>query len=267
MTPSGRHDDRHADELLSAHLDGELDPATDAWVESHLATCGTCRDAARALAETRSLVRSLPPVEARGVVERFLARHRRVIRTGAGFVGVTAVMLGALALTAAVQQPEVVPDIDALTAAHMRAAHGQLDGMHAVDAAGGGYAAPPGLIGNRVRLSRHAIYDGSDITAVLYRDAGVSVSVSVFEQPGSLDWDRLPAGHREQLADHLVWWAGADPPVAVTELGDLVVTVVSGDRSAVLTALAGLPERHRSSRWDRLHDACQRFTEVFTLGR
>ncbi len=266
MTPSDeQYGDRHADELLSAHLDAELDPATEAWVESHLATCETCRDAAGVLAEARSLVRSLPPVESRGVVERFLARHRRAIRTGAGFVGVAAVMLGALALTAAVQQPEVVPDLDALTAAHLRAMHGQMDGMHAVDDAGGGYAAPPGLIGNRVRLSRHAIYDGSDITAVLYRDAGVSVSV--FEQPGSLDWGRLPAGRREQLNGHVVWWGRAAPPVAVTELGDLVVTVVSEDRSAVLTALAGLPERHRSSRWDRLHDACQRFTEVFTLGR
>lgn len=265
MTPSGHHEDRHADDLLSAYLDGELDAETAARVEAHLAGCDECRSAARALDETRSLVRALPPVDARPVVEGFLARHRRVIRTGAGFVGVAAVMLAALALTAAVQQPEVVPDLDALVAAHQRATHEQMDGMRAVDQAGGRYAAPPGLIGNHLQLSRHAVYDGTDLTAVLYRDAGVTVSV--FEQPGELDWGQLPAGRRQLVDQHLVWWGGTDPAVAVTELGDLVVTVVSEDRAAALTALAGLPERHRESRWDRLHDACQRFTEVFGLGR
>ena len=45
-----------------------------------------------------------------------------------------------------------------------------------------------------------------------------------------------------------------------------VVTVVSEDRAAVLTALSGMPEWRRHGTWDRIHDASQRLTEVFALG-
>ena len=59
---------------------------------------------------------------------------------------------------------------------------------------------------------------------------------------------------------------GARNPFLVTERGDMVLTVVSDDRAAVLTAVAGLPEWHRRATWDRMHDACQRLTRIFALG-
>lgn len=256
--------DGHADDLLSAHLDDELDDGTRAWVDGHLGTCPECRAAASALREARSAVRSLPEVDARPVVEGLLARHRRLIRTGAGFVGTASVVLAALGLTAAVSRPQVVPDVAALSAAHVAAAHAELGGMRAVDDAGRTYAAPEGLAGGDSELTRDAVYDGSDLTALVYRDG--RVAVSVYEQPGVVGWDGLPPGERGVVGGRTVWMGEGSPTVAVTELGDLVVTVVSEDRDAALAAVAALPERHRSSLWDRLHDTCQRFTQVFALG-
>lgn len=254
----------HADDLLSAHLDDELDPVSEAWVADHLGECEQCRSAAVALTEARAAIRSLPEVDARPLVEGLLARHRRLIRTGAGFVGVAAAVLGALALTAAVNHPRVVPDVEGMAAAHVAAAHQELADMRPVDGASDGYAAPAGLIGSSVQLSRQAVFDGSDLTVVVYRDEGVVVSV--FEQPGALEWKDLPPGVHRMLGDRRVWMAEGTLTMVVSELGDLVVTVVSEHRGAALTALSGLPERHRRSTWDRLHDASQRFTEVFALG-
>ena len=41
----------HPDDLLSAHVDGELDAATDAGVGEHLATCEQCRSSVERLVE------------------------------------------------------------------------------------------------------------------------------------------------------------------------------------------------------------------------
>src|SRR3546814_180562 len=73
----GHGPDRHPDDLLSAHADGELDPTEDAWVVDHLEGCATCRQAVGDLVEARSLLRSLPPVDGTPLIEGFLARHPR----------------------------------------------------------------------------------------------------------------------------------------------------------------------------------------------
>lgn len=254
----------HADDLLSARLDGELDPATARWVDGHLAACATCRDAADELAEARALLRSLPPVEASPVIEGFLQRHRTLVRSGAAFVGVAALVLLAIGLTAATVRPRVVPDLRDMAEAHVAGAHDQLGDVRAAAGGDGDYDAPPGFIGSDARLSRHAVFEGTDLTAVVYRDA--EVTLSVYEQPGRLDRDGLPSGETMAVGGHLVWFRPGTPVVAVTQLGDLVVTVISEDRAAVLTALSGMPEWRRRSTWDRIHDASQRLTEVFALG-
>lgn len=254
----------HADDLLSAHLDGELDPETEAWVVEHLAACAACRGAADELGEARSLVRGLPTVDASPVIEGLLARHRRLIRSGALFVGTTALVLLAIGLTAATIRTSVVPDLDRLTTVHVEESHGDLAGVRPMASEAGDYDAPPGVIGSDARLSRHAVYEGTDLTAVVYRDG--DLDVSVYEQPGRLDWDAMPPGETASVGGHLVWFRAGAPVVAVTELGDLVVTVVSEDRAAVLTVVGGMPEWRRRATWDRIHDACQRFTEVFAVG-
>jgi anti-sigma factor RsiW len=253
--------DGHPDDLLSAHVDGELDPATDAWVQDHLAGCPDCRRSAAELTEARALLRGLPPVDASPLIEGFLARHRRTIRFGAGFVAIAGLVLLALGLTAATERRTLAPDVAAFAASHERGTHAEMGGMERRP--GAAYVAPPGLIGSSVSLSRHETWDGADVAAVVYRDG--AIDVSVYQQPGRLDWDALPPGDVEPLGDRDVWFGTGQPVVAVAQRGDLVVTVVSADRAAVVTALAGLPDWQRRSRWNRVHDACQRLVQVFAL--
>ncbi len=252
----------HADDLLSAHLDAELDAATEAWVEAHLESCPTCQVSVAELAEARALVRGLPAVDSTGVVEGVLARHRHLIRLGVGFVAVAATVVAVFGLTAATEQPLVVPALEAMTEAHRNDAHTEL-GLAVAEDVPDVYVAPPGLLGSASTLSRRAVYDGADLTAVLYGDG--DVTVSVYQQPGRLDWASLPDGEESGVDGQRVWLRAGTPVVAVAERGDLVVTVVSEDRGATLTAIAGMPERRRQATWDRVHDACQRFTSVFTL--
>ena len=268
----------HADDLVSAHLDGELDRETARWVERHLDACTDCSDAAAQARTARQLVRQLPSVEGGHVVGRFLERHQVLIRTGTAFVGSAAVVLVALGLTSAVLHPDVVPDVDGLAAVHLAAAAspgqdegapgspmaGEVAEMRRVDRVGRVYAAPPAMLGNHARLSRHAVYDGDDLVFVLYRD-GVAV-VSVFEQPGRLEWDSLPTGEMRRVGERPIWVREGSPVVMVTEVGDLVVTVVAEDEGSATTAVEGLPTARRGSTMDRLHDACARFTETFALG-
>ena len=278
--PAGVPIDGHAGDLVSAHLDGELDEATETWVRSHLEECEVCRTAADGAAAARAWVHAMPAVDSASLVEGVIARHRSVVRLGAGFVGVAAVVLGALALSSAVIRVELVPDVERLVIAHGdgpaagdSVAHlaarglGSIEGVRPVESIGRPYSAPPAMIGNRASLSRRAIFDGRDLVAVSYGD-GAS-TVSVFEQPGRLRWDLLPAGHLEQLGRRQVWVldrSGDDPTVLVTEAGHLVVTVVSDDRAAALTVIDGLPDIERESTWERIHDACSRLTEAFAVG-
>lgn len=252
----------HPDDLLSAHVDGELDPATEGRVAGHLAACEQCRASVAQLVEARTLLRGLPAVDASPVIEGFLARHRRAVRRGAGFVAAAAIVLAALGFTAATAERTLVPDLATLRAGHERGAPGRVGDMQRRTTAA--YAAPPGLIGSAVSLSRHEMWDGTDVAVTVYR-AG-DVDVSVFQQPGRLDRGRLPRGELVAIGDRDVWFGSGQPVVAVTEQGDLVVTVVSEDRAAVLTAVAGLPEWRRQAPWDRVHDACQRLVQVFALG-
>jgi hypothetical protein len=276
-------DREHAGDLVSAHLDGELDPATDAWVRAHLDGCASCRTAAAEARTAKEWLRSLPAIDATPLVSSLLDRHRAIIRTGAAFVSAAAVVLGALALTSAVLRPDVVPDVDALASAHDTALSGpdraagvagrveaamvsagmDQTGLDRVDRVGRPYAAPPAMIGNRASLSRQGVFDGEDLTVVVYGDG--ETAVSVYQQPGRLDWDRLPTGTIEAVADRRVWVREADPTVMITEVGDLVITVVSDDRAAMRTVVDGLPERRRNTTWHRLHDASARFVEVFVL--
>lgn len=285
-TPTGPSPDGHADDLVSALLDGELDAGTATWVEAHLAECGPCRDAAAQARDARAWLRDLPAEDGSAAVHRVLARHRAVIRTGAAFVATAAVVIAALGLTSAVVHPEVVPAVEQLIAAHERAidadaaaagvtgavlpsTDGEMVGMRRVEDVGRPYSAPTALLDRssrrgQARLVRHAVFDGRDLTLVLYRSGWAEVSV--FEQPGRLQWDQLGSGRLEMVGTRQVWLREGTPVVAVTEVGHVVVTIVSEDHEAVRMVAGELPEEHRGSTLDRLHDACVRFTRAFAAG-
>lgn len=284
--------DGHAGDLVSAHLDGELDAAAVTWVDDHLAVCPACRRQADDAASARAWVRSLPAVDSSPVVGPFLARRRTAVRVGSAFVAASTVVLAVVALSAAVLRTDVVPDVEGAIATHVSvggvvgdekpvagrpvatsaAGAGVLDvitepGLATrVSSVGGPYQSPPALIGNRVSLSRQAIYDGDDLAVVVYGDG--DTAVSIFEQPGRLRWDSLPEGRVTSMGSRRVWHGerAEGPEVMVTQAGDLVIMVVSEDEGAARTAVDGLPDGDRGSAWHHVHDACSRFAEVFALG-
>lgn len=262
---SGSAGDRHPDDLVSAFVDGELEPTTAARVRAHLARCEPCRLEAEAVEAARAWVRQLPGVDPSGAVGGFLARHQRVVRAGAVFVVASTVVAVALAVSASVLRPEVVPPIDSMVAVHAAANPEQMAGITAVDSVREPYSAPPAMLGNRASLSRQAMYAGSGMTIVVYGDNQAGSAVTVFEQHGSLEWEGLPDGERSSLGTRPVWIRGGSPTVVVTEIGHLVVTVVSSDRSSALTVVDGLPSKTRGSTFHRVHDACQRVTDLFAL--
>ena len=81
----------HLGDVLSALLDGELDPATAAAAQAHLDDCHTCAAELAAVAGTRSVVRGLPTVDPPfGFYERLLRRRSNWRRGVAALVGTAA---------------------------------------------------------------------------------------------------------------------------------------------------------------------------------
>ena len=256
--------DGHAGDLVSARLDGELDAATAAWVDSHLDDCADCRGVAGAVEAARSWMRTSPSKDAAPVVEGVIARRRRLVGTGLAFVGVAWFALGLLAVTSAVTHPQVVPDIDAMVAAHRNASHAELDGMRSV-ADGGAHYATPVTVGDRAApMQRKAVFDGRDLTTVVYEST--EAAVTVFEQPGRVDWSELPDGTTGSVDGRRTWRRAGSPTVVVTEIGDLVVTLVADDLDAAHDVVVTLPAPRRTSTLDRVHDSCQELMEIFALG-
>lgn len=256
----------HPGDRLSAFVDDELAVAERAAVADHLEDCETCRDEVAAALAVKQRVLDLPPVAGDGAIGRFVARHRAALRAATAFVLASSTLVLALGVTASVVRPTVLPAVDPLLAAHE--ATPETMGMAPTDEVDDAYVAPPALIGNRANLSRRAAYAADGVAVVVYGAddrADVPGRVTVSQQHGRVAWDELPAGERLDVGGRRVWSRPGTPTVLVTELGDLVVTVVADDRASALTAVTGLPEVRRRSAFDRLHDSCQRLTRVFAL--
>lgn len=256
--------DGHAGDLVSARLDGELDEATAAWVDEHLASCDACADVAGAVDVARAWMRSAPAVDASPVVGSVIARRRRMIGNGLVFVGLALFVLGLLAVTSSVTHPRVAPAVDEFVAAHERSSHDESDDMRAVDDVSSIYATPVVLGGTPSPLERRAVYDGADLTVAVYEDE--ADRVTVYQQPGRLDWDALPDGEWTEVAGRPAWYRSGTPVVVVAEVGDLTVTLVAHDLEQAERAVTELGAPKRTSTLDRVHDSCQRLMEVFALG-
>jgi predicted anti-sigma-YlaC factor YlaD len=118
------HQSEHPGDLLSAMIDGELAPADEVDVQSHLVGCPACRRALEAATVARLWIRALPPVEPplgfyRRMLQPYRPHHRRAAMA----------LLGAAAAVAAVfisvtppRQEPVNPQVASLIAAHATSA-------------------------------------------------------------------------------------------------------------------------------------------------
>jgi hypothetical protein len=94
---------RRAEELLSDHLDGTLDPVLDAEVRAHAAACERCRELREAMIEVLEVLRGAADIEpAHGLAERAATAALRAgrPRTTLGLRGVAALPPWVLATAA-----------------------------------------------------------------------------------------------------------------------------------------------------------------------
>jgi hypothetical protein len=203
----------------------------------------------------RDVVRRLPIVE-RGAAAPFPLRRRHPL---------TQLAAAAVAAAAAVTFAAMAPHRESVDPPAVQAT------LTSFDTGGAGqapvrpaalpttYRAPSTLRGGYKRVG---VYRSETLVQVLYAD-GEHV-LSVFEQPGQLDWDRMPpkgqavtvAGHPARSYEtrklRLVTWQG----------GESAYTVV-GDATAdeVLAAAEAFPESRHLSTAQRLRAKCRRLVE------
>ncbi len=187
-------------------------------------------------ADISAMLGQLPAVEpppgflANAVDRRPLFAGRTLAGLGLAAVAVFVAAAGMGGL----DQPHVVPELDALAARHSSAAAGVPDpDFEAVDRAGG---PPISLPGN---FEAEAVFEAEELSQSVYA-TGDDDPVSVFSQPGSVDWEKLPAEGLEVLEGNKAW-VDSDAGVLVFEADDSTVTVVGLSSSELSDLLSGLP--------------------------
>lgn len=112
----------HPEELLSAHLDGELSELERRRVASHLADCDRCRAEIAELSRARAAVRALPYLELPARVadvaglpaESTPVRRRPATWVGAAAAVAVAVFITAAAINAPEPQQITPPELTAV---------------------------------------------------------------------------------------------------------------------------------------------------------
>jgi hypothetical protein len=230
-------------ELLSAYLDDELDPAERAEVAAYLADSADGRDRLEGLAEIRTALRQLPTLDPpRPLVAPSAptaARARRVVPV---LVAAVVVLLGGfLLLSRAGDDPTQVMDTGQLLALHQDAQRmmaddtGEAPGDLVVVSDTSDVAHMPDDLG--AGMQRMGIYGTDELVQLVYSD-GTHV-VSVFEQPhdsaAPMEGESMEVGGRDAMHQSM---DGSE--VLMLAEGDMVVTVVGEGELDSLSAMAGL---------------------------
>lgn len=211
----GLHDE------LSGYLDGQLDAEERAEVDARLSDDPALADELASVAAVRSALRGLPDVDpppgaleevvaavrATEILERRRRRGRRLVGVGA-MASVLAFVVAMVAVEPAVA--DATPDVD--LALDMHAAIEEE--ANAADAGAG--LSSVHLVGRGELVHRSARPDGRTL-------------VSMFSQPGAVEWSRMPGdGEQVLVAGQEAWTSvrGGDH-VLVIERDGIVVTLVS----------------------------------------
>ena len=109
--PAGPSDGDHPGDLLSALLDGELDPDATAEVEAHVAGCPACRHDLADVAGVRDALRDAPRLAAPPTFARDLVRARhRASRRGVAVALAAASVVVVAGLALAPSNPDTSAD-------------------------------------------------------------------------------------------------------------------------------------------------------------
>jgi anti-sigma factor RsiW len=257
----------HPGDLLSALLDGELtvDEATE--VRAHVDGCPVCRAELEDVRIARRFLRELPAVEPPAWALAEMLAGDKVVSLGrrrAALVNIAAsVAAGVLLLVASassIAPPALQPEVAGAVTRHASTVSALLGstGARIVPAT----AVVPTTAPQRDVEHLPAPYDAPDTLAgyqlvdayrspggvhLLYQRGGFGLSV--FELPGSVDWDGLPGdGTRMVLHDHRAWrWDGspANGRLVVLEDDGMVVIVVGDESADAVRAVASSLPRAR----------------------
>lgn len=250
-------------ELLNAYLDDELTPHERAEVDRALAASPALRRELAELDATRTLLRALPAVEPRRPIQRpatVPAPRRRPRRLATAVAAVAAIWLAVLSVGVSLGSLPVVPEVDQLALQHAAAQTGdttmgfaEMDMKKMMDD-------DPAIVadlGDGMGLTE--VFQAGGVVQARYSDG--RHAVSIFHEPGAVDWDDMPDGGELDMMDDGPMWTSSmgDVTVVVVERGDHVVTVVAdGDMEGEMATKAGamVPEvDHDRSLWSRLRSA------------
>ena len=250
-------------ELLNAYLDGELAPDERTQVERELAESVELRRELAELDATRSLLRALPQVEPSRPMQRPAAvpvPSRRPRRLGTVVAAVAAIWVFVLGIGVSLGSLPIVPEVEQLALQHAAAEEGDMTmGFEPMDMKKMMDDDPAVVpdIGHGMGLD--SVYQADELVQARYSDG--EHAVSIFHEPGEVDWDDMPAsGEVEMMGDTPIWRSSMNGvTVLVVERGDLVVTVVAdGDMEDDMATMAGtmVPKVDDDpSWWDRLKAA------------
>jgi hypothetical protein len=281
----------HADDRLSALLDGELTAAEAAEVRAHVDTCAECATELDDVRAARRAVRELPAVEPPATFLAELLAGDAVVPLGRRSARVPAVanigvaVLAGLAVlvfsSTSIGPAQLRPEVRGAVARHASTVSALLGstGEHLApdseevvptttpprDASSlpAPYAAPETLGGYRLVDA----YRSPGGVHVLYQRG--DYGLSVFELPGSVDWSGLPEdGSSLSLAGHRAWrWEASpvDGRLVVFEDDGMVVIVVGDEPGeAVVDVAALLPDARDVPMTTRVKRAVARSLELLS---
>ncbi len=233
---------------LSARLDGELDGPASAALDARLAEERRLADELRWVAEARSAVRSLPPVDPSvgwdglvAAVGRSVERDDRRRRRGTtmAVVGVAAAWL------VAVVGWQAPPRDGGPALAGVFDTGGERSDAPPVTAMGSlpDQFVVPSRLGPGADVELQDVRRRDHEVEAVYADDGGPV-VTVVQRPGRIDFDRLPTEGRQVVVGDLDAWQLVTPErsVLVVQRGDMIHVFVADHGMHLDTLAAGLPE-------------------------
>lgn len=154
-----------------------------------------------------------------GTIETAL--NHRPLYAGRTFAVLSALAVAAFAMATMLGagRSTLVPDVDGLAKQHTAVEAGVVPGLgdyRAVEYTESPVAMPTGF-------EPRASFAVDDLRQAVYGRG--DESVSVFVQPGELNWDELVGGNRTVIAENLAW-VDSERDVVVVQAADQVVTIV-----------------------------------------
>jgi anti-sigma factor RsiW len=278
----------HPGDLLSAYLDGELEPEQRADVEGHVATCDACRRELAGVETARRLVRDLGDVEVPdGYFEGLLAggvaaleaprlarpsavdeRRKRRFKFGvANLVATAAVWMLVIGLVNVGRNDDSVAasDVIAQSASLLPSFGGRSPAPASPTerAEAASYRVPASLAGT-YHLAGFRVVAGQP--QALYAD-GQRVLV-MFVVPGQLDWHSLPQPRPVQVNGDPAWAVSTDDADLVLVQRPEGVVVLAGPPTATGPDLAGGLDPEVAvddGILARLETACRNLLDTFGL--